>query len=271
MGPSPRSFAADAHECIMVRVLDPPDTRSWRDLIRAQESGLPSDRHPDRTKRAVVLEAVKVWPGKGGVRRKVGASLTAPARVGLQYCGSGRRNGTPGRTKKPIKPMCPALKPLDKRPHTRGACIDAPGYDAGKKIKGKKRHVLVDTLGLLLHAVVHPANVQDRDGAILVMATLFGMFPFLQKLFADGGYQGPEFSTALAKVRPHLNVEIVKRSDRAKGFVVLSKRWIVERTLAWLNRCRRLAKDWENRNRKALAFLHLASIRLMLRKLCNPA
>ena len=88
------------------------------------------------------------------------------------------------------------------------------------------------------------------------MATLFGMFPFLQKLFADGGYQGPEFSTALAKVRPHLNVEIVKRSDQAKGFVVLSKRWIVERTLAWLNRCRRLAKDWENRNRKALAFLH---------------
>jgi putative transposase len=139
------------------------------------------------------------------------------------------------------------------------------------RIKGKKRHVLVDTLGLLLHAVVHPANVQDRDGAILVMATLFGMFPFLQKLFADGGYQGPEFSTALAEVRPHLNVEIVKRSDRAKGFVVLSKRWIVERTLAWLNRCRRLAKDWENRNRKALAFLHLASIRLMLRKLCNPA
>ena len=67
------------------------------------------------------------------------------------------------------------------------------------------------------------------------MATLFGMFPFLQKLFADGGYQGPEFSTALAKVRPHLNVEIVKRSDRAKGFVVLSKRWIVERTLAWLH------------------------------------
>src|SRR4029077_11238935 len=75
-----------------------------------------------------------------------------------------------------------------------------------------------------------------------------------------GCYEGPNFSPALAKVRPHLNVEIVKRSDRAKGFVVLSKRWIVERTLAWLNRCRRLAKDWESRNRKALAFLHLASI-----------
>ena len=126
-------------------------------------------------------------------------------------------------------------------------------------------------MGLLLHAIVHRADIQDRDGGILLLATLFGMYPFLKKLFADGGYQGPEFSTALAKVRPHLNVEIVKRSDRAKGFVVLSKRWIVERTLAWLNRCRRLAKDWESRNRKALAFLHLASIRLMLRKLCNPA
>ncbi len=273
MGPPPRSFAADAHECIMVRVLDPPDTRSWRDCDPRPGSGLPSDRHPDRTKRAVVLEAVKVWPGKGGIRRKVGRrpTLTAPARVGFAILRVGAKKRNSGRTKKPIKTICPALKLLDKNAHTRGACIDAPGYDAGKKIKGKKRHVLVDTLGLLLHAVVHPANVQDRDGAILVMATLFGMFPFLQKLFADGGYQGPEFSTALAEVRPHLNVEIVKRSDRAKGFVVLSKRWIVERTLAWLNRCRRLAKDWENRNRKALAFLHLASIRLMLRKLCNPA
>jgi transposase len=122
----------------------------------------------------------------------------------------------------------------------------------------------------LLHAIVHPADVQDRDGGILVMSTLFGI-PFLKKLFADGGYQGPQFEKALAKVLPHLNVEIVKRSDRARGFVVLPQRWIVERTIAWLNRCRRLAKDWENRNRKALAFLRLASIRLMLRKLCNPA
>ena len=98
------------------------------------------------------------------------------------------------------------------------------------------------------------------------MATLFGMFPFLKTLFADSGYQGPKFAKALAKVLPHLDVEIVKRSDHVSGFVVLPKRWIVERTIAWLNRCRRLAKDWENLNRKALAFLRLASIRLMLRK-----
>ena len=102
------------------------------------------------------------------------------------------------------------------------------------------------------------------------MTTLFGTFPFLKKLFADAGYQGPKFQMALAKIMPHLETEIVKRSDQVKEFVVLPKRWIVERTIAWLNRCRRLAKDWENLNRKALAFLRLASIRLMLRKLCNP-
>ena len=96
------------------------------------------------------------------------------------------------------------------------------------------------------------------------------MYPFLEKLFADGGYQGQRFATALAKIRPQLKVEIVKRSGQANGFQVLPKRWIVERTLAWLNRCRRLAKDFENLTRMALTFIKLASVRLMLRKLCNP-
>ena len=114
-------------------------------------------------------------------------------------------------------------------------------------------------MGLLLHAIVRPADIQDRDGGILLLATLFGMYPFLTKLFADAAYQGPQFDKALAKVQPRLETEIVRRCDHAKGFVVLPKRWIVERTIAWLNRCRRLAKDWENLNRKALAFLRLAS------------
>ena len=86
----------------------------------------------------------------------------------------------------------------------------------------------------------------------------------------DGAYEGPVFHSAPAGILPRLETEIVKRSDRANGFVVLPKRWIVERSIAWLNRCRRLAKDWENRNRNALGFPKLASIRLMLRKLCNP-
>ena len=110
-----------------------------------------------------------------------------------------------------------------------GAQIDAAGYDAGKKVKGKKRHILVDTLGLLLRVIVHPADIQDRDGGILLLSTLFGLFPFLKKLFADGGYQGPQFEQAVTKILPELQVEIVKRSDQAKGFKILPKRWVVER------------------------------------------
>src|SRR3954447_19023900 len=138
------------------------------------------------------------------------------------------------------------------------------------QIRGKKRHVLVDTQGLLLHALVHAADIQG-DGGVLLMATLFGLHPFLLKLYADGGYQGPQFQGGLRRIMRQVDVEIVKRSDAAKGFTVLPKRWIVERTIAWLNRCRRLAKDWECLNRKALAFLRLASIRLMLRKLCQTS
>lgn len=122
-----------------------------------------------------------------------------------------------------------------------------------------------------MHALVHAADLQDREGGVVVMATLFGLYPFLLKLYADGGYQGPAFQSGVKTVLAQVNVEIVKRSDQAKGFVVLPKRWIVERTFAWLSRCRRLAKDWECLNAKGLAFIKLASIRLMIRKLCNPS
>ncbi len=122
-----------------------------------------------------------------------------------------------------------------------------------------------------MHALVHAADVQDRDGGALLMATLFGAFPFLLKLYADGGCQGPQFQGAVGKVLAEVTVEIVKRSDQAKGFVVIPKRWVVERTFAWLGRRRRLAKDWECLSRRALAFLRLASIRFMLRRLCNHA
>ena len=121
----------------------------------------------------------------------------------------------------------------------------------------------------MLQVIVHPADIQDRDGGVLLLSTLFGLFPFLKKLFADGGYQGPQFEQAVAKILPELQVEIVKRSDQAKGFKILPKRWVVERTFAWLGRCRRLAKDFENLTRIALAFVKLASIRFMLRRLCK--
>lgn len=120
-----------------------------------------------------------------------------------------------------------------------------------------------------MQAIVHAADVQDRDGGAMLMATLFGLYPFLLKLYADGGYQGAGFRTAMKSIMAQVDVEIVKRSDQAKAFVVLPKRWVVERTFAWLNRCRRLAKDWECLNRKARAFLLLASVRLMLRRLAR--
>ena len=106
-----------------------------------------------------------------------------------------------------------------------------------------------------MQAIVHSADVQDRDGGVLLLSTLLGRFPCLEKLFADSAYQGPIFANAVAKILSRVKIEIVKRSDQAKGFVTLPKRWIVERTIAWLNRCRRLAKDWENLNLTALMFL----------------
>jgi transposase len=121
-----------------------------------------------------------------------------------------------------------------------------------------------------MQAIIHAADIPDRDGGVLLMGTMFGLYPFLLKLYADSGYQGAKFLEGLSAVCGHINLEIVKRSELHK-FVVLPKRRIVERTIGWLNRCRRLAKDWECLNRCALAFLRWASIRLMLRKLCQSS
>jgi putative transposase len=124
----------------------------------------------------------------------------------------------------------------------------------------------VDTLGLILTAVVHPADLQDRDGAVLVLDRhTRRLFPFLETIFADAAYAGGKLRRAMAGTP--WKIEVVKRSDTAKGFQVIPRRWVVERTIAWINRCRRLAKDYENLNRSALGFIRLASIRLMLRRL----
>jgi putative transposase len=157
-------------------------------------------------------------------------------------------------------------QPERERRGKRGARIDPPGYDAGKKVKGKKRHLLVDTLGLILAVVVHPAGLQDRDGALLVLDRhTRRLFPFLETIFADGAYGGAKLRRAMDDAA--WRIEVVKRSAQAKGFEVIPRRWVVERTIAWINRCRRLAKDYENLNRTAIAFIRLASIRLMLRRL----
>ena len=137
------------------------------------------------------------------------------------------------------------------------------GYDAGKKVKGRKIHALVDTEGLPMRVVVHSAAIQDRDGAGLVLDKIRRRFPWLELIWADGGYNAWQVEAAVAKV-PVLRMAIVKRSDDMKGFVVLPRRWVVERTFSWFGRNRRLAKDFEN-----LAETLAASIQLALRRLAR--
>jgi len=145
------------------------------------------------------------------------------------------------------------------------------GYDAGKKVKGRKRHILTDTDGRLIAARVHTADIQDRDGAPPLLTSIRALLPWLRHIFADGGYAGPKLKEALAE-SGRWEIEIVKRSDAAKGFVLLPRRWVVERTFALLNRCRRLTRDFEATIASAEAWLFVASIRVFLRRLppLNP-
>ena len=143
------------------------------------------------------------------------------------------------------------------------------GFDAGKKINGRKRHILTDTLGHLVAARVHAADIQDRDGAPALLAAIRWLFPWLRHVFADGGYAGDKLAAALAR-HGKWRIEIVKRSDRTAGFEVLPRRWVVERTFAWLNRNRRLAKDFEATIASSEAWLYLASVQLLARRLARP-
>jgi transposase len=141
------------------------------------------------------------------------------------------------------------------------------GYDAGKKIKGRKLHALVDTEGFPLRVIVHSAGIQDRDGAALVFDRIRQRFNWLELVWADGGYNAHQVTDAAA--RAPLRVEIVKRTDDMLGFVVLPRRWVVERTFSWFGRNRRLAKDYENLADTLLAFITLAAIQLGIRRLAR--
>lgn len=144
------------------------------------------------------------------------------------------------------------------------------GYCAGKKIKGRNRHILTDTEGNLIHAVVHTADIQDRDGAPLVLRDIVKRVPWLRHVFADGGYAGDKLRHALRGIGKW-TVQIVKRSDTAKGFEVIPRRWVVERPLAWLNRNRRLAKDFEQTIASATAWLFVASVQLLTRRIARSS
>ena len=135
-------------------------------------------------------------------------------------------------------------------------------------MKGRKIHALVDTEGLPMRVVIHSAGMQDRDGAALVLDKIRGRFPWLQLIWADGGYHARQVDAAVAKI-PVLRLEIVKRSDDMKGFVVLPRRWVAERTFSWFGCNRRLAKDFENLAESMLTFVTLACIQIAIRRLAR--
>jgi transposase len=143
------------------------------------------------------------------------------------------------------------------------------GYDAGKKINGRKRHLAVDTLGLPIKCQVTSADVQDRDALPDLLAAVSRKSPWVKLAFVDGGYAGDETARAVFEAS-RIRISVVKRTDRsAQGFVVLPKRWIVERTLGWLNRARRLAKDFETLLESAQAWLMLALAALLVRRIAR--
>lgn len=170
-----------------------------------------------------------------------------------------------------------ARRKLGRKPRPTAAVIDsqsAPttqagglrGYDAGKRIYGRKRHIVTDTNGLLLAVHVHPANVQDCHGAVPLLERLRQRFPKLRHVFADRIYRGNQLVNALSHCGPW-TIEIVERPPGVKGFQLLPRRWVVERTFAWFGRCRRLAKDFEGSAETETAWLLVAHLRLLTRRL----
>ena len=148
---------------------------------------------------------------------------------------------------------------------------EAIGYDAGKRVRGRKRHLLVDTGGLVLRARVHSASVQDRAGAKLVLTGVGQQFPRLGLVWVDGGYVNSVDAglAAWADRQENLQVVAVPRNADVKGFQVLPRRWVVERTFAWISRCRRSARDYERKTAHAEAMIQVAMIRLMAARLAG--
>ena len=232
-----------------------PREHPYRELLNAmfyvvrtacQWRNLPKDFAPWRT----VYHYFRLWK-----RRKLWEQIHTQLREHLRQVEGRQRHATAGI--------------IDSQSVKSTECSEERGYDAGKKVNGRKRHVLVDTLGLVLLVLVLPANLQDRDAARQLLEKFFGASSRrrVKHLWADGGYTGA--LVAWARKLWRCTIEIVKRTD-AHRFKVLPRRWVVERTFGWLGRYRRLNRDYERQARTGETIIYVAMIRLMLARLANP-
>ena len=240
----------------------------------------PSKRgRPRKTDLREVFNAIQFVLATGGQWRAI-PHCFPPAATVQQYFYLWSRNGVIDRMTDKLRALGRKLAGRSATP--TAAAIDTQsaettesggpsGYDAGKKVKGRKRHLVVDVVGFPIEIAVHEASVQDRDGAPAVILAMLAAAPHVTKLWADGGYQGPKLASALKKLGIGPVLGIVNKPKEIKGFTVLYRCWVVERTFAWMSRCRRLAKDYERSLESSLAWAQLAACRFMMRRIARAA